>query len=175
MIVTTPLVMEPKVDRPRIKRSKKLGITNEIGVRTHPSPTSVTPPLPVVAPLVPEPVRAGVQQAWDAPVVNRCCTEPSRACLTQSGDFLHAVPCSPVGTRLDDTSLRIAIEISLRLGATMCAPHTFAVVSRSKVLAPTASRVASPLVVTCDTTPSTISSNGFWRQAISRQCSSRNR
>lgn len=39
-----------------------------------------------------------------------------------SGDFLHAIPCSSVGTRLDDTSLRIAV--SLRLGATICAPHT---------------------------------------------------
>ena len=41
---------------------------------------------------------------------------------SHSGDFLHAVPCSSVGTRLDDTSLRIAI--SLRLGAIICAPHT---------------------------------------------------
>ena len=44
------------------------------------------------------------------------------AAAPHSGDFLHAVPCSAVGTRLDDTSLRIAV--ALRLGATMCAPHT---------------------------------------------------
>ena len=56
------------------------------------------------------------------------CTYPSRVCstycgyCTHSGDFLNAVPCSAVGTRLDDTSLRLAI--ALRLGAIMCAPHT---------------------------------------------------
>ena len=43
------------------------------------------------------------------------------AAAPHSGDFLHAVPCSSVGTRLDDTSLRVAV--SLRLGATLCAPH----------------------------------------------------
>ena len=45
------------------------------------------------------------------------------AAAPHSGDFLHAIPRSAVGTRLDDTSLRIAV--SLRLGATMCAPHTW--------------------------------------------------
>ena len=44
------------------------------------------------------------------------------AAAPHAGDFLHAIPCSAVGTRLDDTSLRVAV--SLRLGATMCAPHT---------------------------------------------------
>jgi len=39
-----------------------------------------------------------------------------------SGDFLNAIPCLSVGARPDDSSLRIAV--SLRLGATMCAPHT---------------------------------------------------
>ena len=39
-----------------------------------------------------------------------------------SGDFLHVIPCSSVGTRLDDTSLRVAV--SLRLDDTICAPHT---------------------------------------------------
>jgi len=40
-----------------------------------------------------------------------------------SGDFLNAIlRCSSVGTRLDDTSLPIAV--SLRLSATICAPHT---------------------------------------------------
>ena len=34
----------------------------------------------------------------------------------------YTIPCSAVGTWLDDTSLRIAV--SLRLGANMCAPHT---------------------------------------------------
>ena len=44
------------------------------------------------------------------------------AAAPHSDDFLHAIPCSAVGTRLDNTSFRIAV--SLRLGATMCAPHT---------------------------------------------------
>ena len=42
------------------------------------------------------------------------------AAALHSGDFLHAVPCSVVGTRLDDTSLRFAVA----LGAIMCAPHS---------------------------------------------------
>ena len=84
---------------------------------------------------VPDPARAGVQKAWDAPVVSRKREELLSAAQNQagrarliaaaaphSGDFLHAVPCSSIGTRLDDTSLRIAV--SLRLGATMCAPHS---------------------------------------------------
>jgi hypothetical protein len=84
---------------------------------------------------VPDLARAGVQKAWDAPVVSRKYEEVMSAAQNQagrarliaaaaphSGDFLHAVPCSSVGTRLDDTSLRIAV--SLRLGANMCAPHT---------------------------------------------------
>ena len=60
-------------------------------------------------------------------VISAAQTQAGRARLIaaaapHSGDFLHAIPCSAVGTRLDDTSLRIAV--SLRLGATMCAPHT---------------------------------------------------
>jgi hypothetical protein len=84
---------------------------------------------------VPDLARAGVQKAWDAPVVSRKYEEVMSAAQNQagrarlnaaaaphSGDFLHAVPCSSVGTRLDDTSLRIAV--SLHLCANMCAPHT---------------------------------------------------
>lgn len=44
------------------------------------------------------------------------------AAAPHSGDFLHAVPCSAVGTRLDDTSLRLAV--ALRIGANMCSPHS---------------------------------------------------
>jgi len=44
------------------------------------------------------------------------------AAAPNSGDFLHAIPCSAVGTRLDDISLRVAV--ALRLGVPMCAPHT---------------------------------------------------
>ena len=85
--------------------------------------------------VVPDESIIGVQKAWDAPLVNRKLEEVISAAQTQvgrarliaaaaphSGDFLHAIPCSAVGTRLDDSSLRIAV--SLRLGATMCAPHT---------------------------------------------------
>jgi hypothetical protein len=84
---------------------------------------------------VPESSRAGVQKAWDVPLVNQKGEEVLSAAQSpvgrarliaaaapHSGDFLQAVPCSAVGTRLDDTSLRIAV--ALRLGATMCAPHT---------------------------------------------------
>jgi hypothetical protein len=84
---------------------------------------------------VPDPASSGVQKAWDTPIVSKKRDEVFSAAQNQagrarliaaaaphSGDFLHAVPCSSIGTRLDDTSLRIAV--SLRLGATMCAPHT---------------------------------------------------
>ena len=37
-----------------------------------------------------------------------------------AGDFLQAVPMTATGTRLDRTSLRIAI--ALRLGAPVCMP-----------------------------------------------------
>jgi hypothetical protein len=86
---------------------------------------------------IPDTARTGIQKAWDSPLMSRKLEEVMSAAQTQagrarliaaaaphSGDFLHAVPCSAVGTRLDNTSLRIAV--SLRLGATMCAPHTCA-------------------------------------------------
>jgi len=44
------------------------------------------------------------------------------AAAPHSGAFLHARPCSSLGTRLDNSSLRIAI--ALRLGAPVCLPHT---------------------------------------------------
>ena len=84
---------------------------------------------------VPDSARAGIQKAWDMPIVSRKSEQVMSAADTQvgrarliaaaaphSGDFLHALPCSSVGTRLDDTSLRIAV--ALRLGAPVCAPHT---------------------------------------------------
>ena len=43
------------------------------------------------------------------------------AAAPHSGAFLHVRPCSSLGTRLDNSSLRIAI--ALRLGAPVCAPH----------------------------------------------------
>jgi len=38
-----------------------------------------------------------------------------------SATFLQAIPISSVGTRLDNTSMLIAV--SLRLGAPLCTPH----------------------------------------------------
>ena len=67
--------------------------------------------------VVPDGSRIGVQKAWDTPLVNRKLEEVISAAQTQvgrarliaaaaphSGDFLHAIPCSAVGTRLDNTS-----------------------------------------------------------------------
>ena len=81
------------------------------------------------------------QKAWDLPLVSKKLDGVLSAAHTQaharliaatalhSGDFLNAVPCSAVGTRLDDTSLRLAI--ALRLGAIMCAPHSHMCLWRS--------------------------------------------
>jgi hypothetical protein len=44
------------------------------------------------------------------------------AAAPHSGAYLHARPCSALGTRLDNSSLRIAV--ALRLGAPVCSPHT---------------------------------------------------
>jgi len=84
---------------------------------------------------VPDASSIGLQKVWDSPLVKVKLESVLSAAQTQAGlarllaagaphagDFLNAVPCSAVGTRLDDTSLRIAV--ALRLGATMCAPHT---------------------------------------------------
>jgi hypothetical protein len=81
------------------------------------------------------PQDATKQKAWDMPLVDVAAqrllsTAPNQVGLArliavtapQAGAFLHAIPCAPIGTRLDDTSLRIAI--ALRLGAPVCAPHT---------------------------------------------------
>jgi len=84
---------------------------------------------------VPDTALIGVQKTWDSPMVEVKLQEVLSAAQTQAGrarllaaaaphagDFLHALPCSAVGTRLEDTSLRVAV--ALRLGATICAPHT---------------------------------------------------
>jgi len=76
----------------------------------------------------PDTARTGIQKAWDSPLVSRKLEEVMSAAQTQvgrarliaaaaphSGDFLHAIPCSAVGTRLDDTSLRIAVSLRLAL------------------------------------------------------------
>jgi len=50
----------------------------------------------------------------------------SQTCNPDVGDetweFLNAVPCSAVSARLDDTSLRLAVD--LQIGAKTYAPHT---------------------------------------------------
>jgi hypothetical protein len=76
-----------------------------------------------------------MQKAWDLPLVSRKLEIVKSAAQNQvglarliaataphSGDFLNAIPCSTVGTLLDDTSLRLAV--ALRLGAKICAPHS---------------------------------------------------
>jgi hypothetical protein len=74
------------------------------------------------------------QRAWDKPLVGVAVERvlsaaPNQAGIARliaaaaphSGAFLQTLPCSAVGTRLDDASLRIAV--ALRLGAPVCAPH----------------------------------------------------
>ena len=74
------------------------------------------------------------QKAWDIPLIEVAVERvlsaaPNQAGLARliaaaaphSGAFLQTLPCSAVGTRLDDASLRIGV--ALRLGAPVCAPH----------------------------------------------------
>ena len=77
---------------------------------------------------VPDSAQAGHQnKAWDIPCVNRKREVVISAAQSQAGlarliaataphsdDFLHAVPCSSVGSRLDETSLRFAISLPSR-------------------------------------------------------------
>ena len=76
-----------------------------------------------------------VQRVWDKPLVKAQEAKVSVAAPDQaskarliaaaaphSGAFLHARPCASLGTRLDNSSLRIAV--ALRLGAPVCLPHT---------------------------------------------------
>jgi hypothetical protein len=81
-----------------------------------------------------QPPFATEQKNWDEPLVSvqemmvlsAAPDQVSKARLIaasapHSGAFLHARPCSSLGTRLDNSSLRIAV--ALRLGAPICAPH----------------------------------------------------
>ena len=69
------------------------------------------------------------QKAWDGPLVTVKSDDVLQASQTQvgrarliaaaaphAGDYLNALPCSAVGTRLDDTSLRIAVALRLGTG-----------------------------------------------------------
>jgi hypothetical protein len=71
------------------------------------------------------------QSAWDGPLVRLKAAGLLLAAQSQSdrarllaasaphaGDFLIAIPCSPVGTRMDPDTLRIAV--ALRLGLPLC-------------------------------------------------------
>ena len=64
------------------------------------------------------------QKAWDTPMVKRqeskvFASAPDQtgkarlmaAAAPHSGAFLHARPCAPLGTRLDNASLRIAVAL----------------------------------------------------------------
>ena len=77
---------------------------------------------------------AASQKVWDVPLVkvqevkvlSAAPDQTGRARLIaaaapHSGAFLHARPCSSLGTRLDNSSLRIVV--ALRLGAPICLPH----------------------------------------------------
>jgi hypothetical protein len=76
-----------------------------------------------------------MQKMWDNPLVkvqemkvlSAAPDQASKARLIaaaapHSGAFLSVRPCSSLGTRLDNSSLRIAV--ALRLGAPVCLPHT---------------------------------------------------
>jgi hypothetical protein len=78
---------------------------------------------------------ASKQKMWDRPVVNhdyeqlmeRLQDDHNKARLLaassdHSGDWLHALPISSCGLRLDDNTIRIAV--GLRLGSYVCEPHT---------------------------------------------------
>ena len=85
--------------------------------------------VPVLSPFASE------QKIWDTPIVSAqeaklLSAAPDQAgkarliaaSAPHSGAFLHARPCSSLGTRLDNSSLRIVI--ALRLGASVCLSHT---------------------------------------------------
>ena len=75
------------------------------------------------------------QKRWDTPKVSALAkslldnaTDPrSRAHLLaaaakESGDWLNALPVSALGLRMDDNT--IMVMVGLRLGASLCTPHT---------------------------------------------------
>lgn len=76
------------------------------------------------------------QKAWDEPLIAvklsllaqetaASSTENARflaATSPHSGDWLHALPLSACGLRLDDNAVRVAI--GMRLGVKVCEPHT---------------------------------------------------
>ena len=78
---------------------------------------------------------ANKQQSWDKPVVEREFAELLQhqpddygkarllaASSKHSADWLHAIPITSCGLRLEDDAVRIAV--GLRLGTDICQPHT---------------------------------------------------
>jgi hypothetical protein len=74
------------------------------------------------------------QATWDTPVVladkelvsanaldNHSKARLLAASSPQSGDWLHAMPISSCGLRLDDEAIRVSV--GLRLGLNLCEPH----------------------------------------------------
>jgi len=81
-----------------------------------------------------QPPFSSSQKFWDAPLVivqemKVLSAAPDQAgkarliaaAAPHSGAFLNVYPCSSLGTRLDNSSLRIVV--ALRLGAPVCLPH----------------------------------------------------
>ena len=84
---------------------------------------------------IPDGPSAAKQRSWDYPVVEREFSfllqyqiddygkaRLLAAASKHSADWLHAIPITSCGLRLDDDAVRIAV--SLRLGADICQPHT---------------------------------------------------
>ena len=138
--------------------------------------------------VVPDGSKIGVQKAWDTPLVSRKLEEVLSAAKTQvgrarlisaaaphSGDFLHAIPCSAIGMRLEDTSFRIAV--SMRLGATTSEHRTRASAApKSTASVFMALPVANPpVVIIMRHNAVNDLTNGSWRQRTSLPCWSQNR
>ena len=62
------------------------------------------------------------------------------ASASHSGDWLHALPMSTYGLRLDNEAVRVAVD--LRLGTSLCEPHQCPVANRLTQEVLTASRAS---------------------------------
>ena len=72
---------------------------------------------------------ARVQKSWDMCKVVKTAEsllenapDDMAVSTKESGAWLHALPISSVGLRMDDNTVRVAV--GLRLGSTLCRPHT---------------------------------------------------
>ena len=84
---------------------------------------------------IPDQSSSARQKTWDKPVTEREYTELLHrhtdnhdrarllaAAAKHSADWLHAIPITSCGLRLDDEAVQIAV--GLRLGADICQPHS---------------------------------------------------